>query len=74
MVIKDISKLTIKEMIIAIRIGFKLNQTELANKLKTSQQNVSRWELGAVEPGLIDSHQIKELYKKLPDNKKYIEV
>ena len=71
--IKSIEELTIKEMISAIRIGYKLNQTELATKLKTSQSNVSRWEFGAVEPGLIDAHQIKELYKTLPDDKKYKE-
>lgn len=71
--IKTVEELSIKEMIVAIRLGFKINQTELANKLKTSQPNVSRWEYGSVEPGLIDAHQIKELYKTLPDDKKYKE-
>lgn len=71
--LKNVEELTTKELIIAIRIGLKVNQLQLANILHTEQSNISRWQNGVVEPGLIEKDKLKKIYLKLPDDIKYRE-
>lgn len=70
---KDVNKLTTKELVMAIRIGLKANQTEVAKLIGTNQSTISRWENGTMEPGLIEKQALKDLYSKLPNSKKYLE-
>ncbi len=41
----------------------KLTQQELANLIKTSQQNISRWENNEVEPGISHCVALADCYK-----------
>ena len=54
-------KLLFKERLRLLRAEKNLTQTQLAEKLNTTQRKISYWENGATEPSLADLIAISEI-------------